>query len=309
MHRHALPEDGAPTTGYPILDLLTTALGMHLFVDPAVVDALCVHWIANAVPTQQVAPTATQELTSLINRIVRDTHVQDVGLVIVPTQRNERMEFIYHIRFFADRSDLGIVGSVLENAKDPVFASVVNVLGRLNTMKKPPAFNLRGRDGVGGEIKLADFLGNARLRHYVDPVYILRVILWRFVEAMWMLPTIAKMSDDRRLVGLGAMWDTVSMAFYKEMKEMDDPTHAADDTMKKKKKTKKPPPPSSPSLRDECETNMKLFFNLRMRTEELVRVLAQRAEEMMQAARVRLSMYTVQRSQQTASDPMDITSS
>lgn len=109
-----LPADGAPSTGHPTLDILTTALGLHLMLDPAVVDLICWSWLENAVPTSVTPPTFPQHLIALVHRLLHDTHQCDLGIFAIPCQTGKEVSYSYHFRFFPDRSDLGIVSNLIE---------------------------------------------------------------------------------------------------------------------------------------------------------------------------------------------------
>src|SRR5687768_18571021 len=77
--------DGAPTTGDWVLDVLTTALGLHVFIDPAAVVELTGYWVAVHVH-QPYRPAAHKSFGDLLRLIATETAGCDLSLWAVPHQ-------------------------------------------------------------------------------------------------------------------------------------------------------------------------------------------------------------------------------
>src|SRR5688500_4716115 len=102
--------DGAPTTGDWVLDVLTTALGLHVFIDPAAVVELTGYWVAVHVH-QPYRPAAHKSFGDLLRLIATETAGCDLSLWAVPHQPSydAPREDWTAVKFFLVHSELAVL--------------------------------------------------------------------------------------------------------------------------------------------------------------------------------------------------------
>jgi len=194
-----------PTTGHVGLDHLTTALALHLFVDPSAADALATYWVATSVGgPRNVAPTVSFGI--VLRRLARGTAKCELSLFLVPQQRSSSapLEFEVIVSLFpmsptrvrggTEEPDAGLSLTARAMAEDPALTPALLVLTDLieaSARVSPPVmddgarpFRIRDASGVQHDLWLRGFDGDDRLTAYVDRPLLLAAATRRMVEAI-----------------------------------------------------------------------------------------------------------------------------
>lgn len=187
----------APTTGHAGFDLLVTALGVHLFVDPDAVDALVVYWMSTTTGGVRDA-TPTTAYGALLRRLALGTRQCELSLFLLPLQptptRPMAFEGVLGLFAPADESagvvepdaGLSLTLSALA-ATRPWVAHLLGQLvhpigGRLAAEGGQHAFRLRNASGLAHDLWLRDFAGDERLSAYIDRPLLVATAAWRIVQ-------------------------------------------------------------------------------------------------------------------------------
>lgn len=211
-----------PTTGDPALDALTTQIGLELFLDARCATALADAWL-RTFSDRPRDPLPGPSFVALLDLVLTGTAACDLRIVgYQPTPA----QVAYMLVFFPDRGNALKIGYTPLKAMGAVGTcdAVAKLLHKQHT-ERPTPFDSATLCSVEGDLDVRAFRGNARLRHYFDPVFFVCLLCRLFARCLaW--PTLLTGHSREVLCAInGAVAN--ALARHADAASMHDPARSA----------------------------------------------------------------------------------